>query len=183
MVEKSEEDFLRVIGARSTREILQFSAGHETFHYKELDEFVNTDTLNHRLRDFLRYSLVEHHIKRGEGRGEWYTMTDRGRKVLNSIEKCVSLVENEPEFLKFIGSKGAKEVLQFLRERGEAQYKDFRVNISIPTLNNRLSRLLDFYLVDHYFQKKPQRKEWYEITEKGIEMSKYLEDLVKLADE
>ena len=62
MVEKSEENFLRVIGAAGTREILQFLDGHETVHYKELDEFVNTDTLNFRLRDFLRYNFVEHHV-------------------------------------------------------------------------------------------------------------------------
>ena len=182
MVEKSEEKFLRVIGAAGTREILQFLDGHETVHYKELDEFINTDTLNFRLRDFLRYNFVEHHVKRGEERKEWYTITNRGRKVLNCIEKCVSLVEDEAEFLQLVGGKGTKEVLQFICERGQVQYKEFDVSVSVPTLNNRLSRLLDFSLVEHHFQKKPQRKEWYEITEKGIEMSKYLEDLVKLID-
>ena len=183
MVKKSEENFLRVIGAAGTREILQFLSGHETVHYKELDEFINTDTLNFRLRDLLRYNLVEHHFLRGDERGEWYTITDRGRKFLNCIEKCVSLVEDEPEFLKFIGSKGPREVLLFLRERGQVQYKDFNVSVSVPTLNNRLSRLLDFYLVEHHFQKKPKRREWYEITEKGIRISEYLEDLVELIDE
>jgi predicted transcriptional regulator len=33
-------------------------------------------------------------------------------------------------------------------------------------------------LIEHHLQKEPARKEWYEITEKGREISKYLEDLV-----
>jgi len=49
MVEKSEENFLRVIGAAGTREILQFLDGHEIVHYKELQrvrDTIGSDTSN-----------------------------------------------------------------------------------------------------------------------------------------
>jgi len=41
-------------------------------------EFMNTHTLNVRLRELLRYALVKHHIIREERRAKWYAMTEKG---------------------------------------------------------------------------------------------------------
>jgi DNA-binding HxlR family transcriptional regulator len=82
------------------------------------------------------------------------------------------------EFFLLIGSKGTRKILQYLCKHGKGQYKDFDLGISVPTISTRLSKLLEFNLIEHHLQKEPARKEWYEITEKGREISKYLEDLV-----
>lgn len=82
------------------------------------------------------------------------------------------------EFILLLGSKGTRKILQYLSKHERGQYKDFDLDISVPTISTRLSKLLEFNLIEHYFQKEPTRKEWYEITEKGREISQYLEGLV-----
>lgn len=82
------------------------------------------------------------------------------------------------EFILLLGSKGTRKILRYLSEHEKGQYKDFDLDISVPTISTRLSKLLEFNLIEHHFQKGPTRKEWYEITKKGREISQYLEDLV-----
>ncbi len=56
-------------------------------------EFVNTPTLNDRLRRLLQYKLIEHHLERVNTRKEWYSLTEKGRQVLNHLETIVRLTE------------------------------------------------------------------------------------------
>lgn len=89
----------------------------------------------------------------------------------------------EMELLALLGSKGTKEILQYLRKHGEVQYKDFDLSISIPTLGKHLAKLLKFNLVEHNITRDTKRREWYEITEKGRKILEHLEDMVKLIKE
>ena len=91
--------------------------------------------------------------------------------------------DREIEFLQLLGSKGTRRMLQELYTRGKVRCTDFHLDISIPTIYTRLSKLLEFSLIEHHLEKEPTRQEWYEITEKGRKILKYLEDLVELIDE
>ena len=64
-------------------------------------------------------------------------------------------------------NNNTKEILQYLRKHEKVQYTNFNLNISVPTLNKRLRKLLKFNLIEHCITKELKRKEWYEITEKG----------------
>jgi DNA-binding HxlR family transcriptional regulator len=48
-------------------------------------------TLNARLRELLHYELIEYHLERKDTRTEWYTITERGEKVLQHIKKLQKL--------------------------------------------------------------------------------------------
>ncbi|MBU7029556.1 MAG: winged helix-turn-helix transcriptional regulator [Theionarchaea archaeon] len=76
-----------------------------------------------------------------------------------------------------LGSKDTIEILQYLRQQGEVQYTNFDLSISLPTLNTRLRKLLKFGLIEHCIAKQPKRKEWYEITERGKNVLKIMEDM------
>ncbi|KYK27919.1 MAG: hypothetical protein AYK19_06400 [Theionarchaea archaeon DG-70-1] len=68
-----------------------------------------------------------------------------------------------------LGSAGAVEVLETINKTGKTQYKDLSsMKVSISTLNVRLLQFLNFGFVEHFaIRNSKQRKEWYEITEKG----------------
>jgi DNA-binding PadR family transcriptional regulator len=88
--------------------------------------------------------------------------------------------DREIELLQLLGSKGTRGILQELSTRGKVKCTDFHVDISIPTLYTKLTKLLEFSLIEHHLEKEPTRQEWYEITEKGRKILRYLEDLVEL---
>ena len=89
----------------------------------------------------------------------------------------------EMELLALLGSKGTKEILQYLCKHGKVQYKEFDLSISVPTLSKHLVKLLKFNLVDHCMTRDTKRREWYEITEKGRKILEHLEEMVKLIEE
>ena len=90
--------------------------------------------------------------------------------------------ENSETFLKLLGSKGTKEILEFLYENERAQYKMLSEFVNTHTLNTRLSELLTFRLIKHHFRRDFTREEWYEITEKGRKTLMHLRDLVEILD-
>lgn len=93
MDEKREEDFLKMLGLKATKRILEFLVENETAQYKQLQQFVNTHTLNTRMRELLEFDLVQHHLVREEVRREWYEPTEKGRKILAHLQEMVSLVD------------------------------------------------------------------------------------------
>jgi DNA-binding HxlR family transcriptional regulator len=88
----------------------------------------------------------------------------------------------EERILKLIGSAGTKFILEYLNTHTETQYKELNRTLVPHTLNTRLRELSDFGLVEHHFEKKERRKEWYNITERGkrvLQIIKNLESLLK----
>ena len=93
METNSEKDFLKMIGVTGTKRILDFLDQHDKTQYKDLAEFMNTHTLNARLRELLRYDLIEHHIIRDERKAEWYVITEKGRTVLYLLKSAITVVQ------------------------------------------------------------------------------------------
>ncbi len=90
---KESEDFFKMLGARSTIEILEFLGDHGEAKHKEMQEIANINTLNTRLRELLRYGLVQHHLERFERKTEWYEITEKGRRVLYHVKELVLLMQ------------------------------------------------------------------------------------------
>jgi DNA-binding HxlR family transcriptional regulator len=78
---------LKVIGSTGMVYILEYLHTHTKTQYKELNRELVPHTLNTRLKELLMYKLIEHHFEKKEKREEWYTITERGRKVLQIIRK------------------------------------------------------------------------------------------------
>lgn len=93
MEKEKEENFLKMLGLKATRDILEFLSENGTAQYKQLQQFVNTHTLNTRLRELLEFNLVEHHMVREDVRKEWYQPTEKGLKVLQQLKSLVKIVE------------------------------------------------------------------------------------------
>ncbi len=90
MSEKARE-LLKIVGQTSTVEILTYLREHSTAQYRELDAFANTRTLNVRLIQLIRHGLIEHNYQRSISRKEWYTITEKGKKVLEHMEKIMEI--------------------------------------------------------------------------------------------
>ena len=87
--------------------------------------------------------------------------------------------EREEQFLKLISSKRARDILKYLDGHDTAQHADLNAFMNAATLNTKLHELLTFDLIEHHLDKSDMRKEWYTITEKGIQILQYLEDMIK----
>ncbi len=88
----------------------------------------------------------------------------------------------DSRLLKILWQKGTFEILQYLVDHEKSQYRDLEPLASTYTLSTRLGQLLEYRLIEHYFEKTERRKEWYEITEKGrkvLESMKVLKNAVK----
>lgn len=81
----------KVIGATGTKQVLEFLDEHGTGKYKEMGEFMNTGTLNHRLRDLLRLGLICHHMKRNPNKIQWYEITEKGKQALQHLRALIEL--------------------------------------------------------------------------------------------
>ncbi len=90
---EQQEHFIKMLGSKATRKILQFLEMEEKARYKELQEFVNTHTLNTRIKELLDYNLIQHHLVREDTRKEWYEPTERGRKVLELLDELANMVD------------------------------------------------------------------------------------------
>jgi len=91
MKKEDEEEILKVFGAKSTKEILEYLDQHDAAPYMEMAEFANVGTLNLRLIELIRFKLVSHHLERKPNRIEWYEITEKGRQVLKQLEILIEL--------------------------------------------------------------------------------------------
>ena len=92
-MEDNERDFLKMLGATGTKKILEFLDEHRTAQYKEMAGFVNTHSLNQRLRDLLDFELVSHHLERNPKRREWYSLTEKGKYALQHSRALTNLIK------------------------------------------------------------------------------------------
>lgn len=86
-------ELLKIIGQASTVEILTYLHDHNTAKHQDLNTFTNTHTLNTRLIQLITHGLIEHNYERHIPRKEWYTLTEKGKKVLEYIEKILEIGE------------------------------------------------------------------------------------------
>lgn len=93
MDEKREEDFLKVISLKGTRDILKYLDEHKIAQHQQLDSFINTCTLNTRLNQLLKFSLIQHHLDKKDARKEWYSLTEKGKKILKHLEDMITIVK------------------------------------------------------------------------------------------
>ena len=63
--------------------------------YTDLIQLIDVVSLNTRLKQLLHFGLVEHHLERLELRREWYTITEKGRKILNRLNEILELMDSE----------------------------------------------------------------------------------------
>jgi len=94
MDKKRERDFLKVLGSKYTKDILEYIAEHGKGQYTEFREFANTHILNVRLRQLLKFKLIQHCMVRNKLKKEWYELTERGRMALQFLEEQVNLIED-----------------------------------------------------------------------------------------
>ena len=92
-MEEKDDEFLKIIGLTGTKKILDFIHEHSTAQYKDFQPFMNAHTLNRRLRELLIFGLLEHHIEKEEKRMEWYTLTERGKKVAELLKEIVAFMD------------------------------------------------------------------------------------------
>lgn len=166
------EDALKLFGAKGTKQVLE-SLEHGTTQRKEMGTFVCFDTLDLRLRELLRFGLVNHHIERKPKKREWYSLTEKGRRALQHVRALTKIHT-------LIGAKGTKHVLEFLDEHDGARFIEIGESMNLATLNYRLRDLLSLGLVIHCFERNPRKREWYEITEKGREALRCMRALIEL---
>ncbi|KYK32166.1 MAG: helix-turn-helix transcriptional regulator [Theionarchaea archaeon] len=92
-MEIEDLEVLKMLGSRGTTEILEFLSEHGEARYIQMQEFMNSHTLNTRMRELLGYGLVEHHIERTEKRREWYELTEKGKKVIKELKELIDLIK------------------------------------------------------------------------------------------
>jgi DNA-binding HxlR family transcriptional regulator len=88
--------------------------------------------------------------------------------------------KNKERFLKLLGSRYTKQILEFIDENSHTQYKEMKGTFSISILNARLRDLMIFGLIHRNLEKVEKRREWYEITDRGKKVLAYLRELEKL---
>ena len=93
MDEKKEEDFLKMLGLKATKRILEYLEENGTAQYKQLQQFVNTHTLNTRMKELLDFGLVQHHLVREDVRREWYESTEKGKRVLHYLREIIRVID------------------------------------------------------------------------------------------
>ena len=94
MEEEREKDFLKLIGLSGITFILRYLNEHDSGQYTDFQEYINTHSLNQRLRSLLHFNLIEYHYVRNKKKREWYTLTEEGKKVLMYMKNMIQLTED-----------------------------------------------------------------------------------------
>ena len=92
MDKEREERFLKLISSKRARDILTYLNEHETTQHADLNAFINAITLNMKLHELLIFDLIEHHLDKSDMRKEWYTITEKGKKILQCLEDMIETV-------------------------------------------------------------------------------------------
>ncbi len=172
-MEEKREDNLAVLCSEYTRKILEFLEEKVEGHYRDLKVLPSVSTFHARLHFLLEHGLIEHHFERIPLRREWYELTERGRKILQHLKDMRKVFGpgREETLLGLLSRPHTGEILEFFGQREQTQYRDLQPFYSVHTLNTRLAELCTWGLIEHHFERIPLRKEWYELTEKGKDVS------------
>ena len=75
------KELLRVLGFTATIDILD-SIKKGKNQYKHFIPFASIATLNKRTKQLINLGIIEHHLTREEKRREWYTLTEKGKRIV-----------------------------------------------------------------------------------------------------
>ena len=94
MVKEAEilKEFLKMIGAAGTREVLEFLDKNKEGQYKDFLHSASCHMLNVRLRQLLEFDLIEYHVTRLVKKREWYTITKRGKKIVHHLREMEEII-------------------------------------------------------------------------------------------
>jgi DNA-binding HxlR family transcriptional regulator len=85
MEKRDLKELFQVLGSMAAIEILT-SIREGRNHYIDFVTFASVTSLNNRVRQLEHLGLIEHHLTHKEKRKEWYTITERGKRVLKIVE-------------------------------------------------------------------------------------------------
>jgi len=82
------ENILKILSQKGVLEILENLDREKSLKYKELEEFVgNPSTTSRRLNSLEKKGLVERHVSSEKYRPVYYSLTDKGRKLLFLVKE------------------------------------------------------------------------------------------------
>jgi DNA-binding HxlR family transcriptional regulator len=84
MADRRLREVYKILGLTATVEILKSIEKGKT-QYRNFD-FASVSTINTRIRQLLDLNFIEHHIVKEDKRKEWYTLTEKGKKVVKGIK-------------------------------------------------------------------------------------------------
>lgn len=92
---KREYEFLYILGLRGAIRILYYLNDHDKSRYKDLKVLkISVHTQNSRLSQLLQLKLISHHLIFEERKKiEWYEITEKGKKILEILEKLEKVIE------------------------------------------------------------------------------------------
>ena len=94
-MEDESGEFFSVLGLQGTRSILN-SIKDGKDQYKNFTLYASEATINMRTKQLIALGLIEHHLLRGTGkRREWYTLTNKGERVLKAITELEKAFQGE----------------------------------------------------------------------------------------
>ncbi len=112
-MEKENEDFPRMIGARSTIQILEFLSDRDQTQYSRIQEFMNTHTLDIRLSDLLSHDLLQQHLQRSGREKEWYEITEKERNTLIYHLEGTDNIGESHVYVEFFKALQRSDILLF----------------------------------------------------------------------
>lgn len=97
MTEKEEEECIKILHSKPSWKMLKYLFQNGTARYKDFTPFASTYTLNKRLKEFLKYNLIQHRFVKADTRKEWYELTDKGREIFLLLRKTIAIMEEKEE--------------------------------------------------------------------------------------
>ncbi|MBU7024363.1 MAG: hypothetical protein HXS40_09380 [Theionarchaea archaeon] len=92
-MKENEEDLIKVLTSKGAMEVLEYIHQHNEFHREDMKEFCGIRTLDIRLWELTSLGLI-YSLENGQNQVEGYSITDKGEKVLQVIERLLSIVED-----------------------------------------------------------------------------------------
>lgn len=89
---------------------------------------------------------------------------------------------DEHSIFHVLGSRSAKEILEYLDEHERAFYNDLKEFTNSYTLNVRLHEFLIFEII-HYHRVTDDKKRGYSLTEKGKHLLTLMKEIEELVSE
>jgi len=77
------KEFFRVLGLTATVDILK-SIQKGKNQYLDFFTTASVSTVNERIKQLITLGIIKHHLGREPRRKEWYTLTERGERVLKA---------------------------------------------------------------------------------------------------
>ena len=84
MSEEELFEYYKVLGLTGTVKLL-LSLADGRKKYKDFN-CGSVSTINDRLRQLLHLDLIEHHLTREQKKEEWYTLSEKGEKVVECLK-------------------------------------------------------------------------------------------------